>query len=130
MQGVQPPRLSRRAQGAWATLRPLSDLVIASILLAITFPLMLIVGLLVKLESAGPALIRRACRDRDGRCFQLLEFRTSLQYPENGIAAWRRHGWTRVGLFLYYTRINTLPQLINVLRGDIALRDMEMCSLF
>jgi lipopolysaccharide/colanic/teichoic acid biosynthesis glycosyltransferase len=103
--------------------------VIASVLLAVTLPLMLIVALVIKWESAGPALVRRACIGRDDRCFQLLEFRTSFQYPGNSVAASRRHGWTRVGLFLYHTRINTLPQLINVLRGDIALRDMEMCSL-
>src|SRR6266550_7664845 len=101
MRGVQSPRLFRRAQGAGATLRPLSDLVIAGILLAIAFPLMLVVALVIKGESAGPVLVRRACIGRDGRCFQLLEFRTSLQYPETGVAVWRRHGWPRVGLFLY-----------------------------
>src|SRR4051794_23470181 len=99
MWGAQPPRLFRRAQGAGDILRPLSDLVIAGIILAITLPLLLIVALAIKWESAGPALVRRACIGRDGRCFQLLEFRTSFQYPGNSIAASRRHGWTRVGLF-------------------------------
>jgi lipopolysaccharide/colanic/teichoic acid biosynthesis glycosyltransferase len=129
MRGIQHPRLSsRRTQGAAVALRPLRDPVIATILLVITWPLMIGVALVIKWESSGPALITQSRIGRDGRAFQLLEFRVTLHTPESGAVVWRRD-WTRVGLFLHRTRINTLPQLINVIRGEMPLTDMDLYSL-
>jgi lipopolysaccharide/colanic/teichoic acid biosynthesis glycosyltransferase len=104
------------------------DPVIASILLAITWPLIIGVAVVIKWESSGPALVTRSRIGRDGRPFRLLEFRVTLHHLESGAVVWRRD-WTRVGLFLHHTRINTLPQLINVVRGEMPLTDMDLYSL-
>src|SRR4029077_2701940 len=100
-------------------IRRLGDCVIASVFLAITAPLMLIAALVIKLESAGPVLERRECVGRGGRRFQRLEFRTTMHDPRHG-RAWARQT-TRIGPFLRYTRLEDLPQLINVLRGEMSI---------
>ncbi len=66
----------------------LRDLLIACIVLALTFPLMLMVGLAIKLDTAGPILARHNCIGRGGRRFQMLKFRTSVQSPEHLVPPW------------------------------------------
>jgi len=65
------------------------------------------------LESSGPALYRRHRLGQNGRQFTLLSFRTT--------SGDRRARETRIGEFLQYTWIADLPQLVNVLRGDMPL---------
>ena len=112
-------------------MRRLGDFVIACLLLAITAPLMVIAALLIKLDSAGPVLERRECIGRGGRRFQMLKFRTTIHDPRHGPPAWARSP-TRMGEFLRYTRIEDLPQLIDVLRGEMSLinRDGRSPSFF
>ena len=102
--------------------RLLTDIVIASILLAFTFPLLLLVALALKLEGPGPVLERRECIGRGGRRLQILKFRTAIH--DHAKPTWARQT-TRVGEFLRYTRIEDLPQLINVLRGEISIIDRD-----
>ena len=108
-------------------MRRLGDIVIACLLLAITSPLMLIVALAIKLESAGPALDRRTCIACGGRRFQMLKFRTVVHDPEDATPTWAQRT-TQLGEFLRYTRIEDLPQLINVLRGEMSMIDIEAHS--
>jgi len=91
-----------------------ADLLIAVILIVWTLPLMVIVALAIKLESPGPVLSRRSKLNRNGRRFELLRFRTTSHRAWSAVP--RR---TRIGWFLHYTRIEDLPQLVNVLRGDL-----------
>ena len=102
----------------------ISELVIATLLLVVTLPLMLTIALAIKWESPGPALYRQSRIGANGRCFQSLRFRTTLHDPENQNPVWN-HNTTRVGQFLRYTRIEGLPQLINVLRGEMCLVGQE-----
>ena len=102
MRGIQYSRRSRRGHGAAIALLPLRDFVLASISLAIALPLMIVVAAAIKCDSPGPALVRRARIARDGRHFQLLEFRTTLHDPEKTAATWDQQR-TRVGLALYHT---------------------------
>jgi lipopolysaccharide/colanic/teichoic acid biosynthesis glycosyltransferase len=112
-------------------MRRLGDCLIASLLLALTAPLLLIVVLLIKLESAGPVLERRECIGRGGRRFQRLKFRTTFHDPQHARPAWAQKT-TPVGESLRYTRVEDLPQLINVLRGEMSIinGDMRSLSLF
>jgi lipopolysaccharide/colanic/teichoic acid biosynthesis glycosyltransferase len=105
--------------------------VIACVLLAITSALMIIVALAIKLQSAGPVLERRECIGRGGRRFQRLEFRTTMHDPRHATPAWARQT-TQAGQFLRHTRIEDLPQLINVLRGEMSIinGDARSPSLF
>jgi lipopolysaccharide/colanic/teichoic acid biosynthesis glycosyltransferase len=95
------------------------DVTIACILIVFTFPLMVVVALAIKLDSPGPVLSRtnRLGYDRANRT-DILKFRTTVYEPEILGRSPRR---TRVGQFLYATRIDDLPRLFNVLRGDLSL---------
>jgi lipopolysaccharide/colanic/teichoic acid biosynthesis glycosyltransferase len=128
MRGIQP-QIPRHVQdkGVPRQMRRLGDFVIACLLLAITSPLMLIVTLAIKLEGVGPVLERQTCMGRSGRRFQMLKFRTVVHDPEHTKPMWARNT-TQVGQFLRLTRIDALPQLINVLRGEMSLIDSDGSS--
>jgi lipopolysaccharide/colanic/teichoic acid biosynthesis glycosyltransferase len=71
----------------------------------------------------GPIFERQTCIALGGRRFQILNFRTTVPDPERSMPEWAREP-TQLGGLLRYTRIESLPQLINVLRGDISLWDL------
>src|SRR5512133_3204472 len=96
--------------------RRVADFVIASILLAITAPLMLLAALAIRLESRGPVLMTETCIGLGGRRFQMLKFRTVPHDPDRTTPIWSRKP-TMVGKTLQHTWIEALPQLVNVLRG-------------
>jgi len=99
------------------------DIAGACFLLLVTVPLMLFVALLIKLGSSGPIMERREFVGRKGRHFQLLNFRiTACRAGQPQF----RPQITRLGRFLRDTRIEHLPQLINVLQGDMSLDDMSL----
>ena len=97
---------------------------ISCVLLIVALPLMRIVVLAIMLESAGPVLDRQTCIGRGGRRFQMLKFRTIVHDPEHTRPVWAGRP-TQIGHFLRYTRIEALPQLINVLRGEMSLIDPD-----
>jgi polysaccharide biosynthesis protein PslA len=94
----------------------------AGALIAFTLPLMAIVALAIKCESAGPVLVREERINARGRHFTALKFRNAV-YEPGGRAVRRAEiaaRVTRVGWLLRYTRIENLPQLINVVRGEMS----------
>jgi lipopolysaccharide/colanic/teichoic acid biosynthesis glycosyltransferase len=123
----QHSQLPRRFQEKDAEMqfRRLGDCVIASVILAFAAPLMLTVALVIKLESMGPVLERRENVGHGGRRFQMLKFRIAKHAPRHAKPTWARQT-TRVGAFLRYTRIEDLPQLINVLRGEMSITDRDV----
>ena len=100
------------------------DFVIAAMLLAITAPLMLFIALTIRAESTGPIFVKRTCIGLGGRRFEMLKFRTLVHDPEHTIPVWARKP-TQVGQVLRYTRLNALPQLINVMRGEMSIIDPD-----
>jgi lipopolysaccharide/colanic/teichoic acid biosynthesis glycosyltransferase len=127
MRGIRGTRHSGRFQEQRAAeqMKRLGDSLIALLFLAITFPLMIIAAVAIKLESPGPVLEKKSCIGHRGRRSQMLKFRTTMHDPERTIPAWAKKT-TQVGQFLRYTRIEALPQLINVLRGDIRIIDTSL----
>jgi lipopolysaccharide/colanic/teichoic acid biosynthesis glycosyltransferase len=103
-------------------MRRSGEFLMACILLAITLPLMFIVALAIRWESAGPVFERRERIGANGRRFQMLSFRTTTQRPGQ-LGSWQT---TQVGQFLQSTRIEALPQLLNVLRGEMSLIDTSL----
>jgi exopolysaccharide biosynthesis polyprenyl glycosylphosphotransferase len=103
----------------------LLDLAVASFLLACALPLMFMAAALVRLDSPGPALYRQLRVGLNGIPFTLLKLRSMVVDAEgNGPPRWatcRDPRITRVGRIIRRFRIDELPQLINVLRGEMSL---------
>jgi lipopolysaccharide/colanic/teichoic acid biosynthesis glycosyltransferase len=101
------------------------DVAIAGAGLAITSPVLAAAALAVKLGDGGPVLFRQTRVGKDGRDFELLKLRTMVVGAETkgaGYAVDRGDPRiTRVGRFLRRTSIDELPQLWNVVRGDMSL---------
>jgi lipopolysaccharide/colanic/teichoic acid biosynthesis glycosyltransferase len=122
-------RVSQRFRRTYADdaldqMRRLADFLIAAVLLAITSPLMLAVALAIKWEGPGPIFERQRCIARGGRRFEMLKFRTVVHNPDGTMPVWARKA-SQVGEFLQYSRIDCLPQLINVLRGEMSILDPD-----
>jgi sugar transferase (PEP-CTERM system associated) len=99
------------------------DLALAAIGLVLAAPLMLLTAVIVGLESPGPILYRQERVGENGRIFTLFKFRSMRLDAENGTPVWakeRDERVTRVGRFIRLTRLDELPQLWNVLRGDMS----------
>ena len=93
--------------------------IIGCVLLLFTLPLMTFIAIAIKCDSAGPVLHWRGRVRGGGRRQMLLKFRTTV-----ADGAWTRAGQlTTVGQFLRYTRLEELPQLFNVLRGESGLTE-------
>jgi lipopolysaccharide/colanic/teichoic acid biosynthesis glycosyltransferase len=100
------------------------DVVLSLLLLCCTLPLLAIVAVLIKLESPGPVLYRQERVGLRGRCFDLWKFRSMRTDAEVSGPVWAaRHDprVTKVGAFIRAHRIDELPQLVNVLRGEMSL---------
>jgi len=100
------------------------DLTCSVLLLAVTSPLTLLVALAIRLDSPGPVLYTQTRIGQGGRLFRIYKFRTMSRDAElHGVLFSRRDDprITRVGRFLRRARIDELPQLWNVIRGDMSI---------
>jgi sugar transferase (PEP-CTERM system associated) len=100
------------------------DILVSIAVLGLTLPLMLITALLIKLDSSGPVFYRQERVGLHGRPFTLFKFRSmSVDAEAGGSPRWAARKdprVTRVGGFIRSTRIDELPQLFNVLRGEMS----------
>jgi sugar transferase (PEP-CTERM system associated) len=104
-------------------LKRLLDITASAILLFLTAPFLAVAALAVKLQDGGPVLYRQERVTRGGRVFRILKLRTMTQNAERHGAVWAQVGdprVTKVGRFLRRTRLDELPQLINILKGDMS----------
>src|SRR4030042_5539903 len=105
-------------------MKRLFDFSSALIGLIVLSPLLLITSVVIKLTSPGPIFHRGERVGLDGRLFYLYKFRTMVADAASmgpGITAQNDQRVTRTGRFLRATKIDELPQLINVLKGDMSL---------
>jgi len=112
-------------QGVNLWVKRLEDIIISSFLLLITFPLFLLIALLIKITSRGPVFYRQERVGLDGKPFVMLKFRTMKMDAEKETGpVWatpddpRR---TKVGKILRKLSLDELPQLINVVKGEMSL---------
>jgi exopolysaccharide biosynthesis polyprenyl glycosylphosphotransferase len=130
MLGIRSFGLSRSSQ----LVKRLTDLIAAGLGLIAVAPLMLIIAIAVKLDSRGPVFFRQDRVGRDGQHFGLVKFRSMVVGADAQKAALMAQNQadglfkmaddpriTRVGKFLRKTALDELPQLINVVRGEMSL---------
>jgi len=121
------------SRSSWLLKRSM-DWVGASLLLVALAPVMAVIALAIRLESKGPVLFRQTRVGRDGKRFQMVKFRTMVDGADAMKAELRHRNETeglfkiaqdpritRVGGFLRRTSLDELPQLLNVLRGEMSL---------
>jgi exopolysaccharide biosynthesis polyprenyl glycosylphosphotransferase len=124
---------SAKLTGTQSALKRAFDLVISSIALVALSPLMAVIAIAVKLTSPGPVLFRQQRVTKDGRPFTVLKFRTMVTDPDRVLGdrmldlsepffkMERDPRVTRVGAVLRSLSLDELPQLWNVIRGDMSL---------
>ena len=105
--------------------KAMEDRIIAFISLIILSPLMLIVAILIKLDSPGPVIFRQSRTGWDGSVFYISKFRSMKPHEQSdGVvkqATSDDDRFTRIGKFIRKTSIDELPQLFNVLSGQMSL---------
>jgi exopolysaccharide biosynthesis polyprenyl glycosylphosphotransferase len=100
------------------------DVIGSLLLLAFALPLLLLVAFLIKVDSNGPVLYRQSRVGLHGRIFTMLKFRSMRVDAEVAGPCWatdRDPRMTRIGAFIRATRLDEVPQLLNVLRGEMSL---------
>src|SRR5919109_1458686 len=118
------------------SLKRMLDLVAAIVLIAVLLPLMIVIAVLIKLDSSGPVLFRQVRAGRNGRPFRMCKFRTMTANADATKQALRHLNAsgdprlfkipndpriTRVGALLRQSSLDELPQLWNIIRGDMSL---------
>ncbi|MCW7471376.1 exopolysaccharide biosynthesis polyprenyl glycosylphosphotransferase [Leptospira kanakyensis] len=104
-------------------LKTMFDFLCALILLVLSFPIILFFGIVVKITSAGPIFYTQIRVGRSGKEFKIYKLRTMSVDAEKEGVKWSIISdprITKVGNFLRKTRIDELPQLFNILRGDMS----------
>src|SRR3954447_22582556 len=111
-------------RGLSAGLKRILDLIVALVLLAVSAPVMLLAALAVKLTSPGAVLYSQQRVGEHGRVFTCVKFRSMRDDAETDGAVWAEEEdprTTRVGRYLRRYRVDELPQLWNVLRGEMTM---------
>ena len=108
------------------SLKRFFDIICSGLGLIIAAPFIFVIAIIVKITSKGPAFFQQERIGRNGRTFKIIKFRTMVVNAENIGTGVKVDGnndprITKVGHFLRATSMDELPQLVNVLRGDMAL---------
>ena len=100
------------------------DILMSLILLILLAPILLIAAIAVKVDSKGPAIFKQERLGRDGRVFSIYKFRSmrvNAEHTGSGVYSGKNDARvTRVGKFLRASSIDELPQLWNILKGDMS----------
>lgn len=117
---------TRRATGSWhyAVAKRVADLALSSILLVLLAPLLLLIAILIRFDSPGPALFVQKRVGRDGELFDIFKFRSMyVDAPKYSFSPMSSSDprLTRMGRILRRISLDELPQLLNVLNGTMSL---------
>lgn len=101
------------------------DVVICLVAMVVAAPIMLVVAIAIKLEDGGPVFYKQGRVTRDNKVFDILKFRSMIVDAEKGgisiPATDHDPRITKVGRVIRATRIDELPQIINILKGDMSI---------
>ncbi|MAF13882.1 MAG: hypothetical protein CMI53_03245 [Parcubacteria group bacterium] len=116
--------LSENSKKPYESLKLLFDIFFSFILLLFSLPFIPLIALIIKLDSKGPVFFTQIRTGKDGKTFKAIKFRTMVENAEHNGPQWASQNDPRVtswGRFLRKTRIDEIPQLINVLWGEMSL---------
>lgn len=116
--------LSEGEKKIYDKLKRFVDVILAILIIIITSPLWLIFAILIKLEDKGPVFYRQKRVGKDRKEFWLTKFRSMKVDAEKGKAKWAEKDdprITKIGRFLRNIHLDELPQMLNILKGDISL---------
>ncbi len=97
------------------------DIVLCTIAAVVLSPLMLIIAIAIKLEDHGPVFYKQARVTKDGQVFDILKFRSMVEDAEQRPATDDDDRITKVGHVIRATRVDELPQLFNIIKGDMSI---------
>lgn len=143
MQAVQSPQAvqenleysSVKRKRSYLVAKRLFDVVSASAALLVLSPIFLVVSLLIMLDSKGPVIFKHKRIGKNGKPIALYKFRSMVQNAEDAIKRFtpeQREEWeknfklehdpriTKIGSFLRKTSLDELPQLLNIIKGDLS----------
>ena len=110
------------------------DIVSSSLFAILLIPLWIIVSIAIKVDSQGPVLFKQGRRTKDGRVFEMLKFRSMVVNAEKtgaGLFNYKNDPRvTKVGRFLRDTSIDELPQLWNIVKGDMSVVGPRPCVTY
>lgn len=110
------------------------DIVISGSALIILLPIMLVISFLIKFDSKGPVFFLQERRTKNGKVFRMLKFRSMVVNAEHigaGLFNYENDPRvTRVGRFLRDSSLDELPQLLNILLGDMAIVGPRPCVVY
>jgi lipopolysaccharide/colanic/teichoic acid biosynthesis glycosyltransferase len=112
-------RVSAEPSHRTMALKRILDVVGSAFGLLLLLPMLVVVAVIIKLDSPGPVFFRQERIGRGGRSFRIFKFRSMVQGAARAVRADKRI--TRAGALLRRTKLDELPQLINVLAGDMSL---------
>lgn len=121
---IDTPLLKTRNENREYTGKRILDVTISALLLLLFSPFMIIIAICIKLEDGGDIFYRQKRVTMNGRCFEILKFRSMIQDAEKmGFKPCTSNDdrITRVGKVIRATRLDETPQLINILRGDMSI---------
>ncbi|HMN92021.1 MAG TPA: undecaprenyl-phosphate glucose phosphotransferase [Hydrogenophaga sp.] len=111
--------------GTRLLLKAVEDRVLATLILLLVAPVLLLIALAIRLDSPGPVFFRQARKGWSGKVFHIWKFRSMhVHQPEGGVVQQATRDdprITRVGAFLRKTSLDELPQVFNVLTGEMSL---------
>lgn len=117
-------------QKAYFVVKRSLDIVLSFLLLAVLSPIFIICALAIKLESSGSVIFRQERVGRGGEPFRVYKFRTMYKHTPNNVATNQfknpGHYITKVGKILRVTSLDELPQLLNVLKGEMSLLGLAL----
>ena len=115
--------ISRSSRFLFALVKRVLDILLAAIVGLVTLILFPFIALAIKLESRGPTFFRQKSIGKEGEVFELLKFRSTFRTEVDEAGGWDKEEsnvYTKVGKFLRKNYLDELPQVFNVLRGEMS----------
>ena len=117
------PDIKPKRKPVYSFIKRVFDIVTSVLALAICFVPGIIVAIIIKCDSVGPVIYQQERLGKNGKSFMLYKFRSMYIDAENEGAKWAAENdtrCTRIGKFLRKSRIDEIPQFINIIKGDMS----------